>query len=148
MAIVKKKGNNCFVDTNIFLRVLLRDKERTFNDCLKFLNKVKEGEIEAFTSNLVLTEINWILSSIYKLPKNEIIEGLVSILGLKNLKIRDKFESRLALEIYNNFPVKFIDALIASNPRIFKKEVIVISYDKDFDKIGVKRMEPREILKK
>ncbi len=144
---MKKKGDNYFADTNIFLRVLLRDEERTFSDCLKFLNKIKEGEINAFTSNLVLAEINWILLRIYKLPKNEIIDGLVSILGLKNLKIRDKFEPRLAIEIYNNFPVKFIDALIASNPQIFQKKVIVVSYDRDFDKIGIKRKEPKEIIK-
>jgi predicted nucleic acid-binding protein len=144
MAIMRKREDNYFVDSNIFLRVLLRDDERSFNDCLKFLNKIKKGEANAFTSNLVLTEINWILLRIYKLQKSEIIEGLVSILSLKNLKIRDKFQPQLAIKIYNNFPVKFIDALIASNPKIYKKEAIVVSYDKDFDKIGVKRMEPKD----
>jgi len=142
---MKKKEDNYFVDSNIFLRVLLRDEERSFNDCLKFLNKIKKGEINALTSNLVLAEINWILLRIYKLQKSEIIEGLVSILSLKNLKIRDKFQPQFAIKIYNNFPVKFIDALIASNPKIYKKEAVVVSYDKDFDKIGVKRKEPKDL---
>lgn len=144
---MKRKEGNYFVDSNIFLRALLKDEERSFPDCLKFLNKIKEGEINAFTSNLVLAEINWILLRIYKFSKNEVIEGLNSILSLKNLKIRDKFEVRLALEIYNNLSVKFIDALIASNSGIFKRKIIIVSYDKDFDKIRVMRKEPKDLIK-
>jgi predicted nucleic acid-binding protein len=53
----------------------------------------------------------------------------------------------LAIEFYKNYNIKFIDALIASNPKIFKKEITIISYDKDFDKINVLRKEPKEILK-
>jgi len=53
----------------------------------------------------------------------------------------------LAIEIYEKFPVKFIDALIVSNPKIFKKEITIISYDKDFDKLNVKRKEPKDVLK-
>jgi predicted nucleic acid-binding protein len=135
-----------FVDTNVFLRTLLRDEEKTFKDCLKFLNRIKTGKIKAFTSHLILGEVNWTLLRFYKFPKERIIEGLVSVLKLKNLKIMDKFDSIIAIEIYKNFPVKFIDALIASNPQIAKKEVVIVSYDRDFDKIGVRRIEPRKLL--
>ena len=141
------KEYNCFIDANIFLRTLLRDEEKTFKDCLRFLFAVKKGKIRGFTSNLVLAEIAWTLLKFYKFPKEKIIKGLFSILKLKNLKITDEFDSFLALEIYKRFPIKFIDALIASNPKIYQKEVTVVSYDKDFDRIGVIRKEPKEILK-
>ena len=141
------KEYNCFIDTNIFLRTLLKDEEKTFKDCLKFLIEIKKGKIRAFTSNLVLAEITWTLLKFYKFPKEKIIKGLSSILKLKNLRIVDDFDSFLALEIYERFPIKFIDALIASNPKIFKKEITIVSYDKDFDKIKVLRKEPKEVLK-
>ena len=141
------KDCNYFIDTNIFLRTLLKDDEKTFPDCLKFLNQIKTRRIKAFTSNLILAEINWTLSKIYKFPKEKVIEGLISILKLKNLKIIDKFNPFSAVEIYKNLPVKFIDTLISSNPLIFQKKTIVISYDKDFDRIGIKRKEPKEIIK-
>lgn len=124
----------------------MKDEERTFADCLKFLRKIKENEINAFTSNLILAEISWTLIRIYKFPREKIIVGLNSILKLKKLKIIDRFNPNLATEIYKRFPVKFIDALIASNPAIFQKKVIIVSYDKDFDKIGVKRIEPKRIV--
>jgi predicted nucleic acid-binding protein len=142
------KEYNCFIDSNIFLRTLLRDEEKTFRDCVGFLNEVKKGKIKAFTSNLILAEINWTLLRFYKFPKEEIIKGLYSILKLKNLKFIDKFDSNLTIEIYKKFSIKFIDALIASNPQIYQKKAIVVSYDRDFDKIGIIRKEPKDLIKK
>lgn len=136
-----------FIDTNIFLRTLLRDEEKTFKDCLRFLQEIKKGEIRAFTSNLILAEVNWTLLRFYNFPKEKVIKALYSVLKLKNLRIIDKFNSNLAMEIYSKFSLKFIDALIVSNPKIFRKEAIIISYDKDFDKIGVKRKEPKDLIK-
>ena len=95
-----------------------------------------------------MSEIDWVLESFYKFPKERVIEGLSSILKLKNLKIKDEFNSHLALEIYEKFPIKFIDALIASNLQIFQKKAIIVSYDRDFDRIGLKRVEPKAIESK
>lgn len=107
---------------------------------------MNKGEIKAFTSNLILAEIVWTGLRFYKIKKEELIKVLKGILDFKNLKMVDDFNPRLAVEIYEKRPVKFIDALIASNPAIFQKEFIVISYDKDFDKIGIKRIEPKKII--
>ncbi len=141
------KEHNCFIDTNIFLRVLLEDDPGKFEDCVKFLNEVKKGKIKGFTSNLILAEVNWTLLRLFRFPKDRVIKGIASMLNLKNLKIKDGFDSYLALKIYKEFSVKFIDALIASNPKIYRGDVILVSYDKDFDKIkGIIRKEPKEML--
>ncbi len=142
------KEYSYFIDSNIFLRTLLRDEEETFKECLLVFKKIREGKINAFTSNLVFAEINWTLLRFYKFPREKVIQGLESILKLKNLKIMDRFNPNLAIEIYEKFPVKFIDALIASNPAIFQKEAIVVSYDKDFDKLKIIRVEPKKIINK
>ena len=136
-----------FIDSNIFLRTLIKEDEKSFKECYQFLNLVQENKIKAFTSSLILAEINWVLESFYKFKKSEIIKALKSILNLKGLKIVDKTKPILAVEIFQNFNVKFIDALIASNPQIFKKQAIVISYDKDFDKMKIIRKKPKEIIK-
>lgn len=138
---------NYFVDSNIFLRPIVKDDLEKVKECERFFEEIKEGKIKVFTSNLVLAEIVWVGSSLYKIKKDEIIKALKGILDFRNLKIVNNFDSRLGVEIYEKFPVKFIDALIASNPLIFQKKVIVVSYDKDFDKIGIKRKEPKEIIK-
>lgn len=141
------KGYNYFVDTNVFLRVLLKDEEKTFKDCLLFLKEIKDGKVKAVTSNLVLAEINWTLLKFYKFPKEDAIKGLSSILNLRHLKFVDGFNPILAAKFYKDHPIKFIDALIASHREIFNKEMTVVSYDRDFDKLGVLRIEPKEIIK-
>lgn len=134
-----------FIDTNVFLRILVKENEKIFNECRQILNLIRQDKIKAFTSTIILSEIDWVLESFYKFPKERVIEGLSSILKLKNLKIIDKFNPVLAIETYEKFSVKFIDALIASNQAIFNKEVVVVSYDKDFDKIGIRRVEPKKV---
>lgn len=141
------KEFNYFIDSNIFLRPIIKDDPQKVKECGVIFEKIQKGEIRALTSNLVLAEIVWTGLKFYKIKKEELINALKGILDFKNLKIINDFSSRLAIEIYGKFPIKFIDALIASNPQIFRKEIIIVSYDKDFDKIGVKRKEPRNLIK-
>jgi len=139
------KDYKYFIDSNIFLRPIVKDDLQKVKESEKFFEKINKGEIEAFTSNLILAELIWTGKKVYGIEKTELIKAVRGILDFRNLKIVDDFNSRLALEIYEKYSLKFIDALIASNPKIYKKEAVVVSYDKDFDKIGVKRMEPRQL---
>jgi len=135
-----------FLDSNIFLRPIVKDDLEKVRDCERLLEKIEKGEIRVFTSNLVLTEIAWMGSSFYKIKKEDLIRVIKGILDFKNLKIIDNFDSRLAIELYEQKSVKFIDALIASNPLIFNKKAKVVSYDKDFDKLKIIRLKPKEII--
>lgn len=141
------KEYNYFVDTNIFLRVLLKDEEKTFRDCLRFLKEIKNGNIKAITSNLVLAEINWTLLKFYKFAKEDVIKSLDSITHLNHLKLIDDFDSISAIKSYKDYQIKFIDALISSIPEIGEGKMKIVSYDRDFDKLGDWRVEPREIIK-
>ena len=141
------KEFNCFIDTNIFLRTLINDNEKLFNECVGFLELVKNGEIKAQTSCLVLSEVSWTLSGFYNSGKDKVIESLYSIINLKNLKFNEKFNSSFGVQIYEQNNIKLTDAFIASHPKIQSKEMIVVSYDKDFDKLSVIRKEPGEIVK-
>jgi predicted nucleic-acid-binding protein len=140
------ESNLYFIDTNIFLRVLVQENKTSFEDCFKILEMIKQGKVKAFTNSLVLAEINWVLSGLYKFSKEKTVEAIRSILNLKNLKIIDKSDLQEGINLYEKNKVKFIDALIAANDLILKKEAKIISYDKDFDKMGVIRIEPKKII--
>lgn len=135
-----------FVDTNIFLRVLNREDEKSFNECSELLRLVKENKIEIFTSNLVLSEIIFTLISFYKFKKTDATESLKSVINLTGLKITNRANIKIVLEFYENYNIKFVDAMIASNPLILQKKMKIISYDKDFDKLGAIRIEPSKLL--
>lgn len=134
-----------FLDSNIFLRFLTGDNPKMFNECLSLIENIKAGKINAFTSNLVLSEVVWTLGSLYKFPRIRIIYAIRGIVGTPGLKICDGYMILAALEIYENSSVKFIDSLIASIYEVYNRKWIVVSYDKDFDKLGVIRKEPSQI---
>lgn len=136
----------CFVDSNIFLRTLTGESGDKFRDCQSFLAMVKEGQIQALTSSLVLAEVTWVLLKVYKFPKEKVLVGIHSILSLDNLNFIDEANQNLATQIYEAHSIKFIDALIASNPKIQNKEMTIVSYDDDFDKLNIIRKEPKEMI--
>lgn len=137
-----EEGNFYFIDSNIFIRFLVKEDNKTYNDCLNLLLLIKKGEIKAHISSLVYAEISWVLDSFYKFDKKEIVKAISGISTLSGLKVLDKTDIEAAIDIYSKLNVKFIDALIASNPLILQKKMKIISYDKDFDKIGAIRIEP------
>ena len=131
-----------FIDSNIFLRLLIREDERVYQLCYSLLEAIKKGKLKAATSNLVLAEIAWTLSSYYKFPKDKVIIALEGIVNLSNLSIVDKYQPLLGILLYKGKSVKYIDAMIASNINLRNKSWKIISYDNDFDKLGVFREEP------
>ena len=136
-----------FIDSNIFLRALHKENRKFFLDCVRLLKNIKENRIKAYTSTIVLAEVVWTLQSFYGIEKDKIISGLKGITSLNGLKITDNYNNVLALDIWQKHSVKFIDALIASDPAVQDKSACIISYDRDFDKLKVLRYEPKDILK-
>ena len=138
-----------FVDTNIFLRIFIKENSRSFKDCLSFLRLVSQHKIKVYTSTIVLMEINFVLSSFYKFPKEKVIEAIKSIIEMPYLKIIDDADPRYGLDLYqknkqsfssNN--VKFVDCLLGSSSLIMSGKATIVSYDQDFDRLKIKRREP------
>lgn len=137
-----------FLDTNILIRVIAEEDKKTFLDCLNLLNLIKQGKIKASISTIVFAEVAWVLKSPYKFTKSKIIKYLKSILALKNLKLTDSLDLKKAVNLYSKYNIKFTDCLVAANNDLLNKKAILISYDKDFDKLPIKRIEPEKIVKK
>lgn len=141
------KEFNYFIDTNIFLRVLIKEDEIKFQQCRRVLELIRENKIKAWTSSLVLAEVNWTLVSFYKFSKEKNLKAIKSIISLKNLKIADQNNIYQMVHLYEKYNIKFIDAHIASLDLITQKNTKIISYDKDFDKLNVIRIEPAKLIK-
>lgn len=138
-----------FVDTNIFIRFLTRDDEEKADACLLLLKKARSGEVKLQTTESVITEIVYILSSkkLYKLSRLDILEKVALILKIRGLTIPHKRILLRALDVYSQTALDFEDAvLIAHMQRTKSRELF--SYDAGFDKIpSVRRLEPLNISK-
>ncbi len=136
-----------FLDTNIFLRYLTRDDEVKAQACFALLQAVKGGEQQATTSEVVLAEVCYVLSSRghYGLGPADISARLRPIINLRGLKLPHKRRILRALDIYSSYPfLDFEDALtVAQMEQQGIRELV--SYDTDFDRIsGITRQEPAQ----
>lgn len=135
-----------FFDTNVFLRYFTRDHASTYRDCLALMRAIEGGKIRGFVSDLVLAELVWTLKHTYGFSKMEILPAITAIIHLQGIGLLHPTNPFIALDLFEEHNVKFIDTLIASYPQIQRHDMIIVSYDKDFDRLGVARKEPKELL--
>lgn len=136
---------NYFIDTNIFLRVLVKEDIKQSEECFKLLEKIKTNTIEGFTAGIILAEIVWTLKSYYAVEKNQVINSLKAILHLSGLKIIDGYDHNWALKLYGTHNVKYVDCLIASLKPIKNHTMTIVSYDRDFNSLPVLTKTPSSL---
>ena len=134
-----------FVDTNVFLRHLTGDDPKKARACFELLQRANRKEILLTTSEAVIAEIVYVLSSsrqIYTLSREEIRARLYPILSIPGLKLAHRKLYLRALDLYAAYPLDFEDAVIvAQMERQRIKELL--SYDREFDRIAtIVRLEP------
>lgn len=134
-----------FLDSNIWLRLFLKDIEEQYTSVVEFLSSIESGKFKSYTSSLVLLEVNFILERIYELDRNEIFDIFTRIKSVRGLTIIEKTNLKLAFEYYQKYNLKFPDCLIVSQ---LPKGAILVTFDKDFSKIKeIKSLQPKEVYR-
>ena len=136
------------IDTNIFLRILVKENKRVFEESRKALELIEQAVVSAYTNTIVLTEIQFVLTSVYRYQRQAITEALEAVVAFPSVKLVDDTDAHLAVRLYGKTQVKFADCLLASSRRVQEGKAAILSYDRDFDRLGVRRLEPRDLLKK
>ena len=90
-----------FVNTNYFLRFILRDNKTQYRITNNYFLKAAKEKISIFTSVIVLFEVYWVLEDYYKLTKNELISILNKIIKMKFLTLNEKEVFQNALNNYS-----------------------------------------------
>lgn len=126
-----------FIDTNIFLEVILRKGEKS-NKSLRLLKNAKN----LWTNSLVFCEIEWVLRDGYERSRSEIADRIRSFLNLSNIEIKDRNLLKSTVDLYENSKADWVDCLNASMLKN-NKVTEIYSYDKHFDKFEwLTRREP------
>lgn len=126
------------LDTNFILRFLLKDHPIQ-SEAARTIIKTKTAAL--FVPDIVIAEVIWVLTSFYKLSREETDEKIYHFLGLNSIYSNKDILIR-ALYFYRNFNISFIDSYLASFCEEKKLDGIY-SFDKGLDKIKeVKRFNP------
>lgn len=132
-----------FVDTNVFLRVLINDDALKHDRSLSLFEAAERGEARLTTSETVIAEIIFVLSSrSYRIAREEISRTVRLLVENRGLTVEHKQSVLDSLDLYAETNLDFEDCLSVGHVRRADLEGIY-SYDRDFDRVLVgRRSEP------
>ena len=129
------------IDTNVIIRFLTGSSDEKFKGVYEFFEKIESGKIIVELKQIVLFQTVFVLKSFYKVPKAQIVEAIGRLLKLKGLKIKEKKTIMQTMHIWDSNNIEIVDAyLIACLQN--EDQNILYSYDTDFDKFEMNRIEP------
>lgn len=120
------------IDTNVLLDFKLKRHAR-FNQVKKLFEDCVNGKIQIFIPQVVFPEIEWVLRSFYKQPKEEIIIFFEELLNLGGVKLENKTEIQQAVNIFKFANIKFTDSIIAAQLQRIKPDEF-LTFDEDLQK--------------
>ena len=97
-----------FVDTNYFLRFLLRDIESQYKEAKNIFLQAGRGEEDLFSSIVVFFEVFWVLRSTYKKDKQALVEKLDKLLKL-NVEFDDHQLLLESVNLFKHLPLSLED---------------------------------------
>ena len=101
------------LDTNILVRLLVRDDEEQHRRTVELLAR-GTGEGEAFfVGDVVLAEVVWVLQARYRLARSEIVRALRALLEAEHVVFESTDRCLRALRRYEAGRGGFADYLIA-----------------------------------
>lgn len=121
------------VDTNVFLRFILRDYEKYYQIAKGYFTQAKQGRIVLVLIPEVILEIDYVLRGVYSLPREKSAEYLAVFVKSPYFQIQERDILIEAIEKYERLNIDLTDLFIYETAR--SKEAEVLSFDKDFEKI-------------
>ncbi|MHB1493594.1 MAG: type II toxin-antitoxin system VapC family toxin [Thermoplasmataceae archaeon] len=122
-----------YIDSNVFIYAVL-NTEFIGNEARSILSQVQKGQIKASTSALTFDELIWIIKK--ERSRNDSLLAGEAFLNMSGLKLVEVNTNVLAgaIAIMKKYSLDPRDSIHAASAIIEKAEVM-ISEDKDFDKI-------------
>lgn len=107
------------LDTNVILRLILRDSQKQYEDILELFNHAEVGKIELVCPSISLFETSFVLlGKYYNTPKEEFIPILETLLSLKIINFEEEETFRLALEIFSKNSISLVDSYLIAKSNL------------------------------
>ena len=101
------------IDTNVLLRMLVRDDEAQGRAAEHFLETHCSLEEPGFVSRIVIAELAWVLRDIYEYDRHQIANAVRALLDTSALEVDAEREVEAAVKDFQTSPAGFTDCLIA-----------------------------------
>lgn len=132
------------LDANVILRYLLDDNKKLSPQAAATMHSVEAGRLTAAVDPVTLSEVVFVLSSYYKLRRQEIAHGLLPLMKNPGVSVAGKSRYIRALELYATSVKHWGDAC-ACAAAIEECAGRLISFDRALSEVeGVTRAESVE----
>jgi predicted nucleic-acid-binding protein len=101
------------IDTNVLLRLLVREHDGQLKAAERFINAHCSGDDPGYVSRLVIAEIAWVLKDVYDYDRSQIAGAIRGILNVSQFEIDSADEIHAAVADFEKLPAGFTDCLIA-----------------------------------
>jgi predicted nucleic acid-binding protein len=120
-----------YCDTNYIIRYLLADHEEHFKKTSEIFHQAKTGKVLLIIEQTVFTEVIFVLSSFYKVPKIKISEVMSELLAYKGVICDDKDSLLLALNIYAKHNLHIVDSILLAKSQMHKLPLLTFDLKLD-----------------
>ena len=124
------------VDTNVFLRFLLHDNQKQYDAAVTLFSQAKIAKVKLTVSQIVIFEIQFVLQSVYKLPKKDIIEDIKSLLSVPYFQIQDEEIFLSAINVFEKSNTSLVDCFLVSQAELGHAELF--TFDQKLQKLFAK----------
>jgi len=100
------------IDTNVLLRLLVRDSEDQIRAAERFISTHCSNEDPGYVSRVVIAETAWVLKDIYAYDRLQIAGAIRGIIHVSEFEIESADEVDCALSDFENSTAGFTDCLL------------------------------------
>ena len=129
------------LDTNVIIRFFTADRSAKYKNLYPFFQSLEKGEMRVELKLIVLFQVVFVLKSFYKVPREDIAQGLLALLQYKGIIIKEKGIVLRTLDLWQTKTIDIVDCYLISCLESDSQNFIY-SYDGDFEKFNIKRVEP------
>jgi len=137
------KKQRIFLDTSVIIRFLTADDAGKYEDCRVLFEMIERGVFFPYSANIVIMETIFVLTKLYKFPKDRVVKAMRSIFSMRNLTIIEKTNSAKAIGLFAAKNVSFGDCMIAAQLPV---GVRLVTYDADFSHLAISSVTPSALL--
>ena len=101
-------------DTNTIVRYLIADDSTLYGKAKEFFDKVKHGSIKAIILESVVAECVYVLTKIYKVPRDRAAGSLIDVLRYKGIANTDRQELIRALTLFSERSIDIVDCILCA----------------------------------
>jgi predicted nucleic-acid-binding protein len=106
-------------DTNTIVRYLIKDIPALYEKAADFFESVRAGEEKAIILESVFVECVYVLTMIYKVPKERVVDSLLKILRYKGILNDDKEALIEALTIFKARSIDIVDCILVAKGKSY-----------------------------